>query len=53
LFGVVLAEKSHIWCLEMGVVLSMNSKVTNESADVRSRGVLDAVSRLEGTIDKD
>jgi hypothetical protein len=51
LFGlssVILAEKVQIWRLEVGVVLCVNSKVANEGADVRSCGVLDAVSTLEG-----
>jgi hypothetical protein len=47
LFGVVLTEKAHIRGLEMGVVLSVNSKLTDECADVRPCGVFGAASELE------
>ena len=47
LVGVVLAEKVYVWRLEMGVVLCMNPKVSDERANVRPRGVLEAVSTLE------
>ena len=35
----------------MGVILCMNSEVTNKCENVRSRGVLGAVSMLDGKID--